>query len=78
MCLSCIVFMLLFPVPSALLVGFILTMANMSFFSALLAFFITSSKLTRWKEEVKKQLDSDYKEGNELQQLGQQLGQMTL
>uniref|UniRef100_A0A8L0DKI4 Ras-related protein Rab-21 n=2 Tax=Oncorhynchus mykiss TaxID=8022 RepID=A0A8L0DKI4_ONCMY len=49
----------------ALLVGFILTMANMSFFSALLAFFITSSKLTRWKEEVKKKLDSDYKEGGQ-------------
>ncbi|XP_070298473.1 transmembrane protein 19 isoform X2 [Salvelinus sp. IW2-2015] len=57
--------MLLFPVPTALLVGFILTMANMSFFSALLAFFITSSKLTRWKEEVKKKLDSDYKEGGQ-------------
>uniref|UniRef100_A0A4W5PUC2 Transmembrane protein 19 n=1 Tax=Hucho hucho TaxID=62062 RepID=A0A4W5PUC2_9TELE len=56
---------LLFPVPTALLVGFILTMANMSFFSALLAFFITSSKLTRWKEEVKKKLDSDYKEGGQ-------------
>ncbi|KAG9280536.1 transmembrane protein 19 [Astyanax mexicanus] len=49
----------------ALLVGFILTIANMSFFSALLAFFITSSKLTRWKGDVKKRFDSEYKEGGQ-------------
>ncbi|XP_036433074.1 transmembrane protein 19 isoform X2 [Colossoma macropomum] len=49
----------------ALLVGFILTMANMSFFAALLAFFITSTNLTRWKGDVKKRTDSEYKEGGQ-------------
>lgn len=50
-------------VSSALLVGFVLTMANYSFFSALLAFFITSSKLTRWGGAQKKKIDAEYKEG---------------
>ncbi|XP_029969424.1 transmembrane protein 19 [Salarias fasciatus] len=49
----------------ALLVGFVLTMANYSFFSALLAFFITSSRLTRWGGEQKKKIDADYKEGGQ-------------
>lgn len=26
-------------------------------------FFITSSKLTKWKKEIKKQIDSEYKDG---------------
>ncbi|XP_035003305.1 transmembrane protein 19 [Hippoglossus stenolepis] len=47
----------------ALLVGFVLTMANYSFFSSLLAFFITSSKLTRWGGAQKKKIDAEYKEG---------------
>ncbi|KAM6895380.1 transmembrane protein 19 [Xenentodon cancila] len=50
---------------AALLVGFVLTMANFSFFSALLAFFITSSKLTRWGGEKKKKIDVEYKEGGQ-------------
>lgn len=49
----------------ALLVGFVLTMANYSFFSSLLAFFITSSKLTRWGGAEKKKIDADYKEGGQ-------------
>lgn len=49
----------------ALLVGFVLTMANFSFFSSLLAFFITSSRLTRWGGAVKKKIDADYKEGGQ-------------
>lgn len=48
---------------SALLVGFVLTMANYSFFSSLLAFFITSSRLTRWGGAQKKKIDAEYKEG---------------
>lgn len=48
---------------SGLIVGFILTVANYSFCIALLTFFITSSKLTKWKKEAKKQIDSEYKEG---------------
>lgn len=38
-------------------------MANYSFFSSLLAFFITSSRLTRWGGAQKKQIDPDYREG---------------
>ncbi|XP_031152804.1 transmembrane protein 19 [Sander lucioperca] len=49
----------------ALLVGFVLTMANYSFFSSLLAFFITSSKLTRWGGAQKKKIDAEYKEGGQ-------------
>ncbi|XP_078075898.1 transmembrane protein 19 [Mustelus asterias] len=49
----------------ALIVGFILTIANLSFFSALLTFFVSSSKLTKWKTEAKKHLDAEYKEGGQ-------------
>lgn len=49
----------------ALLVGFVLTMANYSFFSSLLFFFITSSKLTRWGGAEKKKIDAEYKEGGQ-------------
>ncbi|XP_048357895.1 transmembrane protein 19 [Sphaerodactylus townsendi] len=48
-----------------LLVGFVLTVANYSFFTALLMFFVTSSKLTKWKGEVKKKIDSEYKDGGQ-------------
>uniref|UniRef100_A0A8C5M058 Transmembrane protein 19 n=1 Tax=Leptobrachium leishanense TaxID=445787 RepID=A0A8C5M058_9ANUR len=50
---------------SGLLVGFILTVANFSFFSSLLVFFVTSSKLTRWRGDIKKRFDSEYKEGGQ-------------
>ncbi|XP_062913790.1 transmembrane protein 19 isoform X1 [Mobula hypostoma] len=49
----------------ALIVGIILTVANFSFFSALLTFFVTSSKLSKWKAEAKKRLDAEYKEGGQ-------------
>ncbi|NXF43559.1 TMM19 protein, partial [Oceanites oceanicus] len=48
-----------------LVVGFILTVANYSFFTSLFVFFVTSSKLTKWKKEIKKQIDSEYKEGGQ-------------
>ncbi|XP_069812031.1 transmembrane protein 19 isoform X2 [Dendropsophus ebraccatus] len=48
-----------------LLVGFLLTVANYSFFSALLMFFVTSSKLTKWRAEIKKTFDPEYKEGGQ-------------
>ncbi|XP_014442408.1 transmembrane protein 19 isoform X3 [Tupaia chinensis] len=48
-----------------LVVGFILTIANFSFFTSLLMFFLSSSKLTKWKGETKKRLDSEYKEGGQ-------------
>ncbi|KAJ7411411.1 Transmembrane protein 19 [Pitangus sulphuratus] len=50
---------------SGLVVGFILTVANYSFFSSLFVFFVTSSKLTKWKKDIKKQIDSEYKEGGQ-------------
>ncbi|XP_062384239.1 transmembrane protein 19 [Sardina pilchardus] len=49
----------------AMVVGVILTVANFSFLFALFAFFITSSKLTKWKGDIKKRLDSEYKEGGQ-------------
>nr|XP_045007671.1 transmembrane protein 19 isoform X2 [Jaculus jaculus] len=49
----------------ALVVGFILTIANFSFFTSLLMFFLSSSKLTKWKGEIKKRVDSEYKEGGQ-------------
>ncbi|XP_063068393.1 transmembrane protein 19 [Engraulis encrasicolus] len=49
----------------AMVVGFILTVANYSFLFSLFAFFITSSKLTKWKGDIKKRLDSEYKEGGQ-------------
>ncbi|XP_037245339.1 transmembrane protein 19 isoform X4 [Falco rusticolus] len=52
-------------VLGGLVVGFILTVANYSFFTSLLVFFVTSSKLTKWKKDVKKQIDSEYKEGGQ-------------
>ncbi|KAM6386761.1 transmembrane protein 19 isoform 3-T4 [Alca torda] len=48
-----------------LVVGFILTIANYSFFTSLFVFFVTSSKLTKWKKDIKKQIDSEYKEGGQ-------------
>lgn len=48
---------------SGLVVGFILTIANFSFFTSLLMFFLSSSKLTKWKGQAKKRIDSEYKEG---------------
>ncbi|NXP07283.1 TMM19 protein, partial [Thinocorus orbignyianus] len=48
-----------------LVVGFILTIANYSFFTSLFVFFVTSSKLTKWKKDRKKQIDSEYKEGGQ-------------
>ncbi|NXX51202.1 TMM19 protein, partial [Tricholaema leucomelas] len=48
-----------------LVVGFILTVANYSFFTSLFVFFVTSSKLTKWKKDMKKKIDSEYKEGGQ-------------
>ncbi|KAM6146328.1 transmembrane protein 19 isoform 2-T2 [Phoenicopterus ruber ruber] len=48
-----------------LVVGFILTVANYSFFTSLFVFFFTSSKLTKWKKDIKQQIDSEYKEGGQ-------------
>jgi len=49
----------------ALFIGFSLTLAHYSFFLSLLAFFISSSKATKYKQETKAKLESDYKEGGQ-------------
>lgn len=48
---------------AAILVGVVLTAASGCFCLALLAFFFTSSKLTKWRASEKKKLEHDYKEG---------------
>ncbi|XP_038048871.1 transmembrane protein 19-like [Patiria miniata] len=47
------------------LVGFTMLLASYSFFMALLAFFYTASKATRFKAEMKKKIEADYKEGGQ-------------
>jgi len=49
----------------ALIIGFILTLCHYSFFLSLLAFFISSSKATKFKQEVKKSFEDDFKEGGQ-------------
>lgn len=49
----------------AVLVGFVLSMANLSFFCSLLFFFYSSSRLTRWGGGAKKKIDPDYKDGGQ-------------
>eukprot|EP00092_Neocalanus_flemingeri_P094984 GFUD01120822.1.p1 GENE.GFUD01120822.1~~GFUD01120822.1.p1 ORF type:complete len:333 (-),score=74.41 GFUD01120822.1:67-1065(-) len=49
----------------ALIVGFCLTLAHYSFFLCLLAFFITSSKATKYKQEIKAKQEEDFKEGGQ-------------
>jgi len=49
----------------ALVVGFCLTLAHYSFFFCLLAFFITSSKATKYKQDVKAKVEEDFKEGGQ-------------
>jgi len=49
----------------ALIVGFCLTLAHYSFFLCLLAFFITSSKATKYKQELKEQVEEDFKENGQ-------------
>lgn len=42
-----------------------MTLAHYSFFLCLLAFFISSSKATKYKQEVKKEIEDDFKEGGQ-------------
>ena len=48
---------------AAIFVGFILTTANGCFCAALLTFFLTSSRLTKWRAKEKRKIEEDYKEG---------------
>jgi len=49
----------------ALLVGFCLTLAHISFLVSLLVFFLSSSKATKFKQDIKKKFDSEFKEGGQ-------------
>ena len=49
----------------ALVVGFCLTLAHYSFFLCLLTFFVSSSKVTKFKEEEKRKFEVDFKEGGQ-------------
>ena len=48
----------------AVLVGFLLTAASACFSVALIVFFLTSSRLTKWKGKEKKKLEDGHKEGH--------------
>ena len=47
----------------ALAVGFLVTLTNGCLCAAMVAFFFSSSRLTKWKGHVKRKMDHDYKEG---------------
>ena len=48
---------------TAVVVGFVLTAASACFCVSLLAFFFTSSRLTKWRGKDKRKLEEDFKEG---------------
>lgn len=48
---------------AGLVVGFLLTVSNLCFFSALLAFFLCGTKVTRFRTDVKRSQEEDFKEG---------------
>jgi len=51
---------------SAFFVAFILTLSSYSFLVALLTFFITSSRATKFRQERKRKLEENFKEGNQV------------
>ena len=52
-----------FALSSGWVVGSLLTMSSYCFFAALLTFFITGSRVTKFRKEKKKLQEADYKEG---------------
>lgn len=56
---------------AAFVVGFVLTITNLCFFASLMVFFLSSSKLTKFRSEIKRELEEDFKEGkSEICKLG--------
>lgn len=51
---------------AAIVVGVVLTAASGCFCLALLGFFLTSSKLTKWRANEKKKIEHDHKEGEKV------------
>ena len=47
---------------SGLVVGFAMTLSSMCFFGALLTFFVSASKATKFRASRKKHLEEDFKE----------------
>ena len=47
----------------AVVVGFILTLSNLCFYTSCITFFLTSSELTRFKSGRKEKLEDNFKEG---------------
>lgn len=50
---------------AAVIVGFILTLSNLCFFASCITFFLTSSKLTRFKSDIKEKIEDDFKKGGQ-------------
>ncbi|KAL8613303.1 hypothetical protein ACOMHN_052543 [Nucella lapillus] len=50
---------------AGLLVGFVLTFSSLCFFSALLAFFLTGSRATKYRAHLKRKLEDNFKEGGQ-------------
>ncbi|ESO82468.1 hypothetical protein LOTGIDRAFT_134535, partial [Lottia gigantea] len=50
---------------AGLVVGFILTLANLCFFSTLITFFITASKLTKFRAHRKRKIEAEFAEGGQ-------------
>ena len=47
----------------SIVVGFCLSLAHYSFFLSLLCFFISSSKATKYKQEAKREVEEEFREG---------------
>ena len=48
---------------AAIAVGFALAAAHLCFTGALLAFFLSASRVTKWGQKAKRRLEADFKEG---------------
>ncbi|RWS10469.1 transmembrane protein 19-like protein [Dinothrombium tinctorium] len=50
---------------AGLIIGFILTLSNYCFSASLFAFFVTSSRATKYKQSLKKKFEAEHKEGGQ-------------
>ncbi|KAI5745396.1 hypothetical protein M8J76_010698 [Diaphorina citri] len=46
-------------------VGFVLTISSYAFLSCLMVFFVTSSRVTKFRSNIKRQIEEDFKEGGQ-------------
>ena len=47
----------------SMVIGLLLTITNAAFFLSMIAFYLSSSALTKWKSAEKKKVEEDFKEG---------------